>query len=84
METASLNTSLPGTVRDHCRYIPQRYTYEDPCRLSLTFQLCTYDCSPDACWDCGPHECALACNTTEGSSSAPLEGDKICFNKEVI
>lgn len=29
--------------------------------------------SPGACWGCGLPECALVCNTTGGSSSAPLQ-----------
>lgn len=33
------------------------------------------DVSPDAYWDCGLPECALVCNTTGGSSSAPLQED---------
>lgn len=33
------------------------------------------DVSPDAYWDCGLPECALVCNTTVGSSSAPLQED---------
>lgn len=45
------------------------------CTMRALPRVSHLDVSPGAYWDCGLPECAPVCNTTGGSSSAPLQED---------